>query len=268
MEALTVAAVQMNVESGEKKRNIQTARNLMSSTKDEVSFFLLPELFTTGYALKRAGEWAEPIPGPTTDILAELAVSFRSYLIGSILEAVERSKPKNTCIVLDPGGKIVAKYSKVHLFKLAQEHVFLSPGSSLTVFESSFGKMGLVICYDLRFPELPRSLALLGARILFVPAEWPNPRRDPWRTLVRARAIENQLFVAGANRVGYDGEDDFFGNSMIVDPYGNIISEGGETEGLVLSKLDLSQIEKARAQMTCYDDRRPSLYKLISALSN
>ncbi len=259
---LTVAAVQMNVELGDKKKNLRTAEKLIDSSKREINFYVLPELFTTGYNLRLAHEWAEPIPGHTTDVPAELAMSHRTYLIGSFLEAIEDAKPKNTCVVMDPTGKLVAKYSKIHLFRLANEHVFLSAGDSVTDFESNFGKMGLIICYDIRFPELTRTLALRGVKIMFVPAEWPNPRKHPWRTLVQARAIENQCFVVGANRVGSDGENEFFGNSMVVNPNGEIISEGGQSEGLVLGEVDLSVVEKARNHMTCYADRRPGLYLL------
>ncbi len=263
METVTIAAVQMNIVSGDKKRNLQTARNLMATSDHKVDFFILPELFTTGYNVKPAREWAEPIPGPTTHVLTKLAVSSRSYLIGSMLEAVEGTKPKNTCVVIDPQGKIVARYSKAHLFRLAQEDIFLSAGNSVTDFESSFGRMGVIICYDLRFPELSRSLALRGVKIMFVPAEWPKPRKNPWRTLVQARAIENQFFVVGANRVGSDEEVEFFGDSLIVDPSGEIVSEGGETEGLIVGNVDLSQIRNARSQITCYEDRRPGLYQLV-----
>lgn len=260
LETATVAAVQMGIELGNKESNLRRAENLINRTTKDAHFFVLPELFTTGYYLEYAHEWAEPIPGPVTDALSTIAAKRGSYIIGSILEQERYDKPKNTCVVIDPNGKIVAKYSKTHLFRLAQEDVFLSAGDSFVVFNSNFGKMGLIICYDLRFPEVARHLALNGTKIMFVPAEWPHPRMHPWRTLLQARAIENQFFVVGANRVGSDGKNEYFGSSMLVNPFGDIISEGGDKESVVMGEVDFSLIEKSRNYITCYRDRRSDLY--------
>jgi omega-amidase len=119
----------------------------------------------------------------------------------------------------------------------------------------------VMICYDIRFPELARTLALDGAKILFVPAEWPHPRLHHWRTLLMARAIENQMFVVSCNRVGTSGSTHFFGHSLIIDPWGEIIAEGAEHEEIITAALDLTEVDKVRGRIPVFEDRRPELYK-------
>ena len=133
-------------------------------------------------------------------------------------------KVYKSAIILGPEG-IIRSYSKTHLFRLMNEHKYFTPGNTCDVFQTSFGRIGLVICYDIRFPELARGAALKGARILFVPAEWPYPRVSHWEFLLKARAIENQMFVVASNRVGSDKKNIFFEHSMVLDPAGETIAE-------------------------------------------
>jgi omega-amidase len=121
-------------------------------------------------------------------------------------------------------------------------------------------KAGASICYDIRFPEQARTLSLLGAKILFVAAEWPHPRLHHWRTLLMARAIENQMYVVACNRVGNTAIDSFFGHSMIIDPWGEIIAEGGEREEIVTARIDLTLVDHVRNRIPVFEDRRPELY--------
>jgi omega-amidase len=118
----------------------------------------------------------------------------------------------------------------------------------------------MTICYDLRFPELFRRYALAGARLILVPAEWPHPRRAHWQTLLRARAIENQCFVAACNRVGITGNSTFFGASAVIDPWGEALVEGGETELILTATIDLSLVDTVRKRIPVFEDRRPELY--------
>ena len=120
----------------------------------------------------------------------------------------------------------------------------------------------MAICYDLRFPELFRHYALQGARLILLPAEWPNPRREHWRTLLRARAIENQCFVAACNRVGESDGTSFFGASAVIDPWGATLIEGDDTPAILTTTLDLSLVENVRERIPVFADRRPELYKL------
>jgi predicted amidohydrolase len=128
------------------------------------------------------------------------------------------------------------------------------------VAETSVGKIGVFICYDLRFPELARRLAVEGAEILVVPGEWPKPRQEHWRALLRARAIENQLFVIAANCCGFVGKLDFFGMSMIIDPKGELLAEAGYDPQNITAVIDFDEMNTWRQQIPCFNDRKPECY--------
>jgi predicted amidohydrolase len=139
---------------------------------------------------------------------------------------------------------------------------FLAPGNKLVTIDLPWGRAGLAVCYDLRFPEMFRSYALEGAQLILLSAEWPKPRLEHWRTLLRARAIENQTFVVACNCVGEGGGNVFFGHSMVVDPWGEVIVEGQEHEEVLVAKLDLTRVVEIRRQYPVFADRRAGLYSL------
>jgi predicted amidohydrolase len=141
-----------------------------------------------------------------------------------------------------------------------QEEQFLTPAPQPTLIEAAWGKAGLAICYDLRCPELFRRYALAGAHLVFVPSEWPHPRLAHWQTLLRARAIENQMFVVACNRVGNSKNTDFFGHSCIIDPWGEMVIELGEGEMLGTAVIDVEKVNEVRAKIPVFDDRRPEIY--------
>ena len=147
------------------------------------------------------------------------------------------------------------------MFGLMEEGSYLAAGDCRVSFELDGVKCGIIICYDLRFPELSRALALDGAQLMFVPAQWPKPRLHPWRTLLLARAIENQMFVAGVNRVGKEGKAEFFGHSLLVNPLGEVLLSGSEEEEILTAEIDLNQLIKVREHMTCFHDRVPKVYQ-------
>ena len=157
-------------------------------------------------------------------------------------------------------GRLAGTYRKLHLFSLLGEDKAFDSGDSWLLANTSIGKVGVIICYDLRFPELSRRLALEGAQMICVPAQWPKPRQEHWRTLLRARAIENQLFMVACNACGQIGKLDFFGMSMIIDPKGEVLAEGGEAEVEICATLDMQLMADWRAQIPCFVDRRPELY--------
>ena len=142
------------------------------------------------------------------------------------------------------------------------EAQYLVPGKSLTTVETPWGQSGLSVCYDLRSTEMFRSYALNGVNMVYVPAEWPHPRLAHWRTLLRARAIENQMYMVGVNTVGSDGTYTFFGHSAIIDPWGNTIIEGGETEVLLTATVETDEVAEVRQKIPVFADRRPELYEL------
>jgi predicted amidohydrolase len=165
----------------------------------------------------------------------------------------------NTVYVID-NGVLAGVYRKIHLFSLLGEDRAFSGGDSWLLADTSIGKVGVIICYDLRFPELSRRLAVEGAQVICVPAQWPKPRQEHWRTLLRARAIENQLFVVSCNACGIIGKLDFFGMSMIIDPKGDVLAELGENAGEISTPLDLQAMTEWRAQIPCFNDRKPGSY--------
>ena len=261
MERLTVALAQMNIMLGESAANLAAARDWAAQAAARgADVLVLPELWTSGYDLARAGELAD---SPGTGAFAEVAALARQHSIaicGSQL-ARQPGRPTNTAVLYGADGALLGSYSKIHLFGLMHEDQFLAPGKAAPIIDAPWGRSALAICYDLRFPELFRSYALRGAGVIFLPSEWPFPRLEHWRTLVRARAIENQCFVVACNRVGSDQASRFCGHSLVVDPWGEVLAEAAEDETLLVTTLDLALVGSVRARMSVLRDRRPELYQ-------
>src|SRR3989338_8216223 len=219
------AAIQFDIRPGDVDANLPyVLAEIKRLSKEGVKLIVLPEMWSTGYAWRKLGKLSERTP----EILQELKKASRkgTVIIGSIPEKVGEDV-YNTAYVIDR-GKVTGKYRKIHLFAPMKEDYFLKAGNEPLLCNTSVGKIGVLICYDVRFPELARRLTLEGAEILVVPAEWPHPRLDHWKTILKARAIENQLFVIAANRCGKQGVVRFCVNSMIVNPWGEVISEASE----------------------------------------
>jgi predicted amidohydrolase len=257
---LTIALAQMDVPQGRPEANLVRARTFAAQAQEaEADLLLLPELWLHGYDLERAADWAAPLGEGGFAGMASMAREFRIHLAGSLLERHEDGV-SNTAVLYDPGGELLGSYRKMHLFRLMQEHHYLTPGTHATLCPTPWGQTGLGICYDLRFPELFRTMALAGAKLFVIPAQWPVKRLEAWLLLARARAAENELIVAACNRVGSDGDVSFPGRSIVVDPWGNTVVEADDQERLVIARADLREIEKARRYLTVYKDRRPAAY--------
>ncbi len=258
---ITISLAQIDIALGDIDLNLDRAQSWVSKASARGSDLLVfPELCTTGYELARAGELSEPIPtGPTATVLSSWAQTFGLWITGSFL-AQYASGIYNAPPLFGPDGQIFGPYNKIHRFGLMDEDRWLQAGNTPGLYDLPWGTTGLAICYDLRFPELFRSYALAGARLILMPSEWPHPRLAHWQTLVQARAIENQCFFAAVNRVGEDRDNSFCGHTLLVDPFGEIIVEADETEMLVTATLDLAQADKARAQIPVLKDRRPECY--------
>ncbi|MCA9926139.1 MAG: carbon-nitrogen family hydrolase, partial [Anaerolineales bacterium] len=192
--------------------------------------------------------------------VAALAQQSGVHLVGSNLSLMDGGGFGNTAVFYNNRGESLGSYSKIHLFRLMDEDQFLAPGSGSTLVETPWGKVGLAICYDLRFPELFRLYALAGAKMVIIPAEWPYPRLMHWQTLLRARAIENQMFIVACNRVGRSKETDFFGHSCVIDPWGEVLVEGGEESGVETAVIDTDLVDEVRARIPVFADRRPEVY--------
>jgi predicted amidohydrolase len=263
--ALTISLVQMDCRVGEPAYNFaQAAQDVAEASRRGSQLVLLPELWSTAYALDRAPELASPLANSPEDggwfgRFAALAREHQVWLAGSLLEA--RGGHYYNCLALyGPDGSLRAAYRKTHLFRLMAEEQYLAPGEETVLVDAPWGKTGLAICYDLRFPEIFRRYALDGARLLLLPAEWPHPRRSHWQTLLRARAIENQCFVAACNRIGTTGSNTFFGASALIDPWGETLVEGGEAPMVLTASIDLDQVDTVRQRIPIFADRRPELY--------
>lgn len=220
----------------------------------------LPEMFSSGFDYDYIGECAEPVSGSFITALRETARDAAIHLVCGSYPEREGERVYNTSVLIGPDGEIIGQYRKIHLFPLMEENLHLSPGQEIPVFETGLGKLGIMICYDIRFPELARALALRGAEILLVPAEFPYPRLDHWKCLLKARAVENQCFVVAVNRVGTSGSARFFGNSSIYDPWGELVAESGDTETVVTGAIDTGMVEDVRHRIPVFSDRRGDLY--------
>ncbi|MDY0212974.1 MAG: carbon-nitrogen family hydrolase [Desulfuromonadaceae bacterium] len=255
---VTAGAVQFNIKLGDIDTNIKTAvAGLRRLATQDAKLAVLPEMWSCGYDYRNLAQLAQETPRILT-LLEKLSTELGMVIVGSLPEK-EGEAMYNTLYVADKGS-IVACYRKLHLFSTMGEDRFLSPGDRTCVVTTSVGRLGLAICYDLRFPELFRKMALEGAEILCIPAEWPKPRQEHWRTLLRARAIENQMFVVAANCCGMQGKLDFFGMSMLISARGDVLAEAGETNTELVAIFSYEEMVKYRSQIRCFQDRRPEIY--------
>jgi len=255
---IKAAAIQFNVKQGDVDANLAYVRKALARVAAQgANLAVLPEMWSSGFSYKNLNELALRSQG-IVDELLELSCRHKLVIIGSMPEP-NGDKVFNALYVID-NGTLVGVYRKMHLFSLLGEERAFSGGDSWLCAETSLGKVGVIICYDLRFPELSRRLAVEGALIICVPAQWPKPRQEHWRTLLRARAMENQLFIVACNACGIIGRLDFFGMSMIIDAKGDLLAEAGEVEGEIVASLDMQAMTDWRAQIPCFNDRKPDCY--------
>ncbi|GGD64820.1 carbon-nitrogen family hydrolase [Paenibacillus nasutitermitis] len=260
---LRIALIQMHVEAGHPEANFRKLETLLQeavSGEVKPQLIMLPEMWNTGYALEEIRTLADRNGERTKKMLSAFAREHGVQVhCGSIAESREDGV-YNTSYFFNGQGEVEADYSKIHLFRLMNEEKHLLAGNVTGRLKVSEVDSGMMICYDIRFPELARKLALEGAKLLFVPAQWPNPRLHHWRTLLMARAIENQMFVIACNRCGTSGTSSFFGHSLIIDPWGEVVAEAGEMETILHAEIDLDLVDEVRSRIPVFEDRRPALY--------
>ena len=272
-DQLRVAVVQINTRH-DKETNLRRAETLIDEAAGAgAQLVTLPEYVSfLGPKEEHAGI-AEDIPGPTSERFAARAKSHGIYLLGGSIH--ERSsdpgKFYNTSVLYGPSGEMLAKYRKIHLFDIditnnvsANESATILPGDEVVTADIDGHTAGLTICYDLRFPELYRLLALAGAEMLFVPAAFTMfTGKDHWEVLLRARAIENQAYVIAPGQIGKHepGNAQCYGNSMIVDPWGTVIARASDREGIAMAEIDFSLLRSIRKQVPSLANRRPSAYR-------
>lgn len=251
----------------DKVANYQKVAKVLAENADFApDLVLLPEMFNIGYDSKSFEANAEPVPNDGTSMfLSGLAEKYHTHLAGTIAERNPDGSMSNSLVVFDRTGALCAKYQKTHLFSYQgfDEGKYITSGSKIVVADLDFAKVGLSICYDLRFPEMYRTMALKGADIVLCPAAWPDARLEHWTTLAKARAIENQFFVFALNQVGkVTFTVTNAGNSAIVDPWGEVVASCGTTEGVLKAEIDLAKIEEAREKIPVLQDRRCDLYEI------
>ena len=259
---LTLSLAQMHISLGNPAVNLKKADEWAAEAARRGSnMIVFPEMWTTGCDWPNIKALAARQANIIGDV-ANLAKKYGLWINGSMLALDENGEPTNTSIMFDPTGQAAGVYRKIHLFGVMDEDQYLAPGQQLTTVETPWGQNGLSICYDLRFTEMFRTYALNGVNIVYVPAEWPHPRLAHWQTLLRARAIENQMYMVGVNAVGSDGTYDFFGHSAIIDPWGNTVIEAGEVELLITATIETDKVAEVRQKIPVFEDRRPELYQL------
>ncbi|MDX6672885.1 MAG: deaminated glutathione amidase [Solirubrobacteraceae bacterium] len=270
---MRAAAVQLTA-TEDTARNLAAADRLVrEATAQGAQLVVLPEKWTVLGSDAAMDAAAEPLDGPTLTWARGVAREFRIDLVaGSIVERrAGHERHGNTSVHIDPDGEVRAVYRKIHLFdvevggRVYRESDSDEPGEEIVLTELAGGvPLGMMVCYDVRFPELSRILAVRGARVLAVPAAFTLPTtRAHWEPLVRARAIENQCFVVAANQVGrHPGDYESGGHSLIVDPWGEVLAQAGEeSEGVIVADLDFARQDEVRATLPALANRRPNVYR-------
>jgi deaminated glutathione amidase len=265
------AAVQLK-SIADKERNLEVAGSLVrAAAEDGAELIVLPEKFNLLGTTEQMSEGAESLDGPTLQWVSGLAGETSTWIVaGSIVERREgEEKLRNTSALVGPDGNIEAIYRKVHMFDVEvggvtyRESETEAPGDELVLAEAADVPVGMTICYDLRFPEMFRILALRGARVIALPSAFTlHTGKDHWEVLVRARAIENQVFMVAAGQIGeHFPEHRSYGRSMIVDPWGLVLATAPDSECYVVADLDFDVQDRIRKQLPSLANRRPAAYR-------
>jgi len=269
---MRIAVLQVNSQDN-KAENIRVALDLLDRAASAgADVAVLPEYVDFLGPKEAALAAAEPIPGPTSEAFAAKARERGMWVLGGSIRETgdDPGHSYNTSLLFNRQGELVAKYRKVHLFDVeiagnvsAKESATIAPGCEIITAEIEGHTVGLSICYDLRFPELYRALALKGAEILFVPAAFTLfTGKDHWEVLLRARAIENQCFVVAAGQIGkHEPNAACYGRSMVIDPWGTVLATAPDTVGMALADIDFGQLRRIREQVPSLANRRPGVYE-------
>lgn len=260
---MKVTCIQMDMHFARPQENFSRAAQLIEQAMaDAPDVLVLPETWNTGFFPKE--NLAQLCDSDGTQVKANigaLAKKFHVNIVAGSVSNVRGGKVYNTAMVFDREGSCIASYDKTHLFTPMGEDNYFTPGDHLCRFTLDGAQCGLIICYDLRFPELTRSLTVPGLDMLFVVSQWPRERIFHLRSLTTARAIENQMFVVCCNSCGTAGETVYGGNSAIIDPWGETIALAGEHEQLLSASCDLTVLNNIRDSIPVLRDRRPDLYR-------
>lgn len=257
--SITAGIAQFDVRLGDVAANQASAGTAVRELADAgADLAVLPEMWSCGFDNANLPKQARTTPSVLEQV-TKWAEHHHMVIAGSLPETDGRNI-FNTLYVIDKDGTRTGAYRKIHLFSPTGEDRFFAAGSRAVVCDTSVGKLGLMICYDLRFPELCRTLALQGATTVVVSAQWPNVRIQHWEVLLQARAIENQLFVVASNRCGKDPSIEYGGSSAVVSPLGNVVSCSEDRQETVVSTLDFKELDDFRTRIPCLKGRIPEAY--------
>lgn len=264
-----LALCQMKV-SMDKNQNLSKAGSIIREAAEKGSRVIaLPEMFNCPYSNQYFREYAEEEGGETVRFLSSLARELKIYLIGGSIPELDRGKVYNTSFSFDPEGKIIGRHRKIHLFDIDvkggirfMESETLTPGEDMTILDTEFCRIGVAICYDVRFPELFRKMTLAGAKLVILPGAF-NMTTGPahWDLTMRARALDNQIYFAAVSPArDLEGPYQAYGNSCVANPWGEFCGKTDAGESIVYAKIDLGYVEEIRAQLPLLKHRRPVLY--------
>lgn len=270
-DKFTVALCQMQVVE-DKNENVAHALDMIKKASQKADIIILPEMWNCPYQTELFPLYAEEMDNsPTLNAICKAAKKQETYILAGSIPEKHDGKTYNSSFFINPEGEIIGVHRKVHLFDIDvpdaisfKESQTLTAGNNVTVIDTELGKIGICICYDIRFPELLRLMALEGAELIIVPGAF-NMTTGPahWKPLIKVRAVDNQVYVAAAspardNKASYVA----YGHSMVADPWGKVISEAGAGEEILYVTIDLSSIEKVRYELPLLKNRRTDIYQL------
>ncbi|MFZ5966484.1 MAG: carbon-nitrogen family hydrolase [Bacillota bacterium] len=259
---MKINIVQIDLAFGDPEANQKKVKEmLLKAVQDKPDVIVLPEMWNTSFSMENLHEIADVEGAATKSLIGDIARTYHVNIVAGSVAVKEDAHVYNRMYVVDRNGKVCGHYDKVHLIRHAREHEFLKGGNETVIFNIDDICCGAIICYDIRFPELARSIALKGAKVLFIPAQWPETRIEHWRTLAAARAIENQMYVVAVNRIGYEYKANFPGQSLIIDPWGKIVAETNDRECIMGAEIDIDLVDRIRKKVPCFLDRNEAAYK-------
>jgi predicted amidohydrolase len=260
-DKLKVALVQIELTEGDPPQNTEKALKFMDKAVQQgADFLILPELWPVGFAPMELDSLAETSNGPSVNIMRDWTRDKGCYLLAGSIPEIIKKGIYNKSYLFGPKGQVLGEYAKIHLFDLMGEKETFVEGGKPMVADVKGWRVGVMLCYDLRFPELARYYALRGVNLIAIPALWPDARIGHWEVLLKARAIENQIYIAGTNAVGNMTDLYFPGQSMIIDPYGNSLNQAENRESLIIREIKLSEIAKVRESVTYIEDIKSDVY--------
>lgn len=263
---ISVCQIRTELDADETMRKAEVF--VARAAKSGADFAVLPEMFNCPYSSRYFRYFAAQGHDRAVAAMSKWAKDNGIWLVGGSVPEVEGESLYNTCFVFDRQGRIAAKHRKIHLFDVDipgmrfHESSTFSSGKDITVFDTEFGRMGAAICFDVRFPELFRAMAVRGARVIFLPAQF-NMTTGPahWADTLKIRAVDNELFFIGAAAARYEGFDyECWGHSAVYDPYGNCLASADETEQILYAEIDLSRVDEVRAQLPTFLRLRRDVY--------